>query len=203
MMPGEGGGNEMPMRSLFRGVLFGMFLFLFAGECGAESLWVDGPSLFQDRRPSKVGDLVTVLISEKTNLKDEAKSGLSKQNSSSAKDGTGLFDFLKKLGFSTQSSSKGNGSMERTSNLNTTLSCLVTEVLPSGNLRIEGVREIQNQKEKVSLKIRAVMRPEDVEPDNTISSEKLADVTITARGVGTLSDTQNPGLLSRLFNLIF
>jgi flagellar L-ring protein precursor FlgH len=79
----------------------------------------------------------------------------------------------------------------------------VTEVLPSGNLRIEGAREILNQKEKVSLKISAVMRPEDVGADNTILSEKLAEVTVTAKGVGTLSDTQNPGLLSRLFNLIF
>jgi len=193
----------MPIRNAFRGVLLGIFLFLFAGGCSAESLWVDGPSLFEDRRPSRVGDLVTVLISEKTDLKDEAKSGLSKQNASSAKDGTGLLDFLKKLGFSTQSSSKGDGSLQRTSNLNSTLSCLVTEVLPSGNLRIEGVKEIQNQKEKVSLKIKAVMRPEDVGPDNTIPSGKLAEVTITAKGVGTLSDTQNPGLLSRLFNLVF
>jgi len=193
----------MPNRSLFSGVLLGLLLFLFAGRCGAESLWADGPSLFEDRRPSRVGDLVTVLISEKTDLKDEAKSGLSKQNSSSAQDGIGLFDFLRKLGFSTQSSSKGNGSLQRTSNLNGTLSCLVTEVLPSGNLRIEGVKEILNQKEKVSLKISAVMRPEDVAADNTILSEKLAEVTVTAKGVGTLSDTQNPGLLSRLFNLIF
>jgi len=193
----------MSMRGLFRGFLLGVFLFLFAVGCRAESLWVDGPSLFEDRRPCRVGDLVTVLISEKTDLKDEAKAGLSKQNASSAQDGIGLLDFLKKLGFSTQSSSKGNGSLQRTSNLNGTLSCLVTEVLPSGNVRIEGVKEIQNQKEKVSLRIKAVMRPEDVGPDNTVSSEKLAEVTITAKGVGTLSETQNPGLLSRFFNLIF
>ncbi|MFA0888282.1 MAG: flagellar basal body L-ring protein FlgH [Synergistales bacterium] len=193
----------MSGRMFSRGVLLALALFLSAGSAEAESLWVDGPSLFEDHRPSKVGDLVTVVISEKTDLKDEAKTGLSKQNSSSAQDGIGLLDFLRKLGFSTHSTTKGNGSLQRTSNLSGTLSCLVTEVLSGGNLRIEGSKEILNQKEKVSLRVKAVMRPEDVEPDNTIPSERLAEVTVTARGVGTLSDTQNPGLLSRLFNVIF
>lgn len=180
-----------------------MFLLVLAGAAAAQSLWVDGPSLVEDHRPSKVGDIVTVLVQEKTKAKDEATTDISRENSSSASDGVGILDFIRKLGFSTESTMEGDGSTERSHNLSTTVTCMVTEVLPGGNLRIEGRKDIKTHKENMTLQIEGIMRPLDVGPDNIIESDRLANVTVSVEGIGTISDIQNPGLLTRLFNAIF
>ncbi|KUK42991.1 MAG: flagellar L-ring protein FlgH [Thermovirga sp.] len=168
-----------------------------------ESLWVDGPSLVADHRPSKVGDIVTVIVSDKTQAKNEAATDLNKQSSLSAGDGLGILDFIKKLGLSTSSSATGDGSTERKYNFTTTITCMVTEVLPGGNLRLEGSKDIKVHKDTVTLKVEGVIRPQDVGPDNTIESDRLANVVVRAEGIGSISDLQNPGLLTRLFNAIF
>jgi flagellar L-ring protein precursor FlgH len=58
-------------------------------------------------------------------------------------------------------------------------------------------------KDTVTLKVEGVIRPQDVGPDNTIESDRLANVVVRAEGIGSISDLQNPGLLTRLFNAIF
>lgn len=180
-----------------------MALALLAGAAAAQSLWVDGPSLVEDHRPSKVGDIVTVLVQEKTQAKDEATTDITRENSSSASDGVGILDFIRKLGFSTESTMEGDGSTERSHNLSTTVTCMVTEVLPGGNLRIEGRKDIKTHKENMTLQIEGIMRPLDVGADNIIESDRLANVTVSVEGIGSISDIQNPGLLTRLFNAIF
>jgi flagellar L-ring protein precursor FlgH len=55
----------------------------------------------------------------------------------------------------------------------------------------------------MTLKLSGLARPQDVGPDNVIQSDRLADVTVEVEGVGTISDVQNPGFLTRLFNIIF
>jgi len=176
---------------------------LIPGVVFGESLWVDGPSLVADHRPSKVGDIVTVVVSDKTQAKNEATTDLSKQSSLSTGDGIGILDFIKKLGLSTSSSSTGDGSTERKYNFTTTITCMVTEVLPGGNLRLEGSKDIKVHKDTVTLKVEGIIRPQDVGPDNTIESDRLANVVVRAEGIGSISDLQNPGLLTRLFNAIF
>lgn len=180
-----------------------MALALFATFAAGQSLWADGPALIADQRPSKVGDIVTVLVEEKTKAKDEATTDVTKKNASSAADGVGVLDFIRKLGFSTDSSMNGDGSIERTHNLSTTVSCVVTEVLPGGNLRLEGRKDIKTHKDTITLKLEGLLRPLDVGTDNVVDSDKLANVTVSVEGIGTISDIQNPGLLTRLFNAIF
>jgi flagellar L-ring protein precursor FlgH len=169
----------------------------------SESLWKDGSSLVADQRPDSVGDIVTVAVKENTEAKDEANTEITKDNESNASDGIGIFDFIRKLGFSSSSSMEGDGSTERTHNLTTTVTCIVTEVLPGGNLRLEGRKNIKVQDETMSLKIDGLARPRDVGPDNVIDSDRLANVTVSVDGIGSLSDVQTPGLLTRLFNAIF
>lgn len=189
---------------LARSVLLVFFFsMLLVGVGYGESLWVDGPSLVEDHRPSKVGDIVTVIVQDKTQAKNEATTDLSKENSISGGDGVGILDFLKKLGFSTSSSAKGDGSTERKYNFTTTITCMVTEVLPGGNIRLEGSKDIKVHKDTVTLKIEGIARPKDVKADNTIESDRLANVVVRAEGIGSISDLQNPGLLTRLFNAIF
>lgn len=79
---------------LARSVLLVFFFsMLLVGVGYGESLWVDGPSLVEDHRPSKVGDIVTVIVQDKTQAKNEATTDLSKENSISGSDGVGILDF--------------------------------------------------------------------------------------------------------------
>jgi len=193
----------MPLRNLTRATAAVLVLLFMTIPAFSESLWKDGSSLVADQRPDSVGDIVTVAVKENTEAKDEANTDITKDNESTASDGIGIFDFIRKLGFSSSSSMKGDGSTERTHNLTTTVTCIVTEVLPGGNLRLEGRKNIKVQDETMSLKIDGLARPRDVGPDNVIDSDRLANVTVSVDGIGSLSDVQTPGLLTRLFNAIF
>lgn len=191
------------MRNLTRATAAVLVLLFMTIPAFSESLWKDGSSLVADQRPDSVGDIVTVAVKENTEAKDEANTEITKDNESNASDGIGIFDFIRKLGFSSSSSMEGDGSTERTHNLTTTVTCIVTEVLPGGNLRLEGRKNIKVQDETMSLKIDGLARPRDVGPDNVIDSDRLANVTVSVDGIGSLSDVQTPGLLTRLFNAIF
>lgn len=191
------------MRNLTRATAAVLVLLFMTIPAFSESLWKDGSSLVADQRPDSVGDIVTVAVKENTEAKDEANTEITKDNESNASDGIGILDFIRNLGFSTSSSMEGDGSTERTHNLTTTVTCIVTEVLPGGNLRLEGRKNIKVQDETMSLKIDGLARPRDVGPDNVIDSDRLANVTVSVDGIGSLSDVQTPGLLTRLFNAIF
>ncbi len=170
---------------------------------GAESLWTDGAALVADRRPSKVGDLVTVSVVEKTHAKDEAETDLSKTSEGTIGDGIGILDFIRKLGFTSDSNMNGDGSTERTHDLNTKITCQVTEVLPGGNLRLKGHKDIHVQAETLTLYLTGIVRPMDVSYQNVVDSEKLAEVSVSVDGIGSINDLQHPGFLTQLFNAIF
>lgn len=175
----------------------------FAVPAGGESLWVDGRSLVQDHRPDKVGDIVTVVVSEKTTARDSAKTDITKNNDTTLADGYGLLDFLKKLGFSSSSAVSGSGTRDKTHSFNATVTCIVTEILPGGNIRLEGQKEIRIQKETMSMKLSGTARPQDVGAGNILESDRLANVSVEVIGIGSISDVQQPGFLTRLFNIIF
>jgi flagellar L-ring protein precursor FlgH len=181
-----------------------LFVLLFlASPAGAESLWVDGASLVADHRPGSIGDIVTVKVTEQTETEDAANTEIDKDGSFSAEDGVGIFDFIKRLGVGASSSMEGDASRERSHSVTTTITCMVTEVLPGGNIRLEGRKDFVVQKETMTMKFSGIARPRDVGPDNTIESDRLADVTVEVEGVGSISDVQHPGFLTRLFNIIF
>ncbi|HOM24956.1 MAG TPA: flagellar basal body L-ring protein FlgH [Thermosynergistes sp.] len=178
-------------------------LFLLALPAWGQSLWQDGASLYADQRPRRVGDIVTVVVNERTNTKDEAKTDVTKDNDHQVDDGTGILDFIRGFGTSSTSNMGADASTERTHRLQTQITCLVTEVLPSGNLVIEGVRDIRTNAETLKLHLRGVIRPQDVTPDNTIGSDNVANAELFVEGKGTLSRVQRPGLLTQLLQAIF
>ncbi|WP_274372656.1 MULTISPECIES: flagellar basal body L-ring protein FlgH [Synergistales] len=169
----------------------------------ADSLWSDSANLFADRRPTRVGDIVTVTVAEKTSTKDEGKTDLSKTNASEVADGVGIFDFIKKLGFGSSSTMTGDASTERKHTLTTTITCLVTEVLPNGNLVIEGSRNVRTHEENLRLRIEGVIRPQDVGPDNSVASDRVANATLSVEGKGSVGRLQKPGILTQILQTIF
>lgn len=195
------------MKKIFlaAGVLFLIAALMGAapGTTEARSLWNDKTNWVADRRPTAVGDIVTVVVNERTKIKDEGKTDVSKSNDNKVGDGFGIFDFIKSFGFSSKSNMKGDGSTERTHTAQTQITCLVTDVLPNGNLIIEGTRDVATHEETLQLHIVGVIRPQDVNSYNQITSDKIANAEIGVKGRGALTRLQKPGILTQILQAIF
>src|SRR5258708_1646110 len=156
----------------------------------ANSLWRNGSrAFFKDQRAARIGDLltVTVNITDKANLSNET------QRSRSNKEDSGITDFVgsKTLGVQAQkilpgriltadstASSDGKGSVTRQEALQTSVAAVVTQILPNGNLVVEGKQEIRVNFEIRELIVAGIVRPEDIQSDNTIHSSKIPQARI-------------------------
>jgi flagellar L-ring protein precursor FlgH len=170
----------------------------------ANSLWRNGSrAFFKDQRAARIGDLLTVTV----NITDKANIANETQRSRTAKDDSGITDFIgsKTLGVQAQkilpgriltadstSSSDGKGSVNRQEALQTNVAAVVTQVLPNGNLVVEGKQEIRVNFEIRELIVAGIVRPEDIQSDNTIDSSKIAQARIAYGGRGQLTDVQQP-----------
>ena len=181
-------------------------VFTLSVSAFGASLWDDNANWFGDARPGRVGDLVTVLVNERTDAKDEATMDISKGSSNSVNEGnngTSILSFLRGLTFSTANRSEGDGSVERKHHATATLACIVTEVLPNGNLVIEGTRDVRTSDEILQFQLVGVIRPQDVNADNQISSRLIANAEIAVKGRGIISRTQKPGVITQILQAVF
>jgi len=172
----------------------------------SNSLWRTGSrAFFKDQRAARVGDLVTVRV----RVTDRAQFDNSTQRSRKNGEDLGVENFLgfegelgKVLpdGVSAEalvkaqsaSSSQGAGSIRRAEQLVTNVATVVTQVLPNGNLVLEGKQEIRVNFEVRELIVAGIVRPEDIEADNTIDSTKIAQARIAYGGRGQITDVQQP-----------
>lgn len=163
-------------------------------------------SMFADRRAQAVGDIVTVVISESTTAVQTADSDMKRTGDASASGGSGLWGLLKlvpraSIGGST--AQKGSGSTTRNSRLATTIACRVMQLTPTGQLVIQGDRTIKINEDVQTLRFSGIARFEDVAQDNSISSNVIAGAQIEVFGKGPVDRHAKPGMLSRLFELLF
>jgi flagellar L-ring protein precursor FlgH len=168
------------------------------------SLWRNGSrAFFKDQRAHQVGDILTVRVK----IDDKAKVENETQRRRTAGDEAGVKDFLGKTALpglikaqvpstliATESvtSMDGKGTTDRKDEIATNIAGVVTQVLPNGNLVIEGRQEVRVNFEVRELVVAGVVRPEDIESDNTIESTKIAQARIAYGGRGQLTDMQQP-----------
>jgi flagellar L-ring protein FlgH len=168
------------------------------------SLWRNGSrSFFKDQRAHQIGDILTVTV----NITDQANFANETQRSRTNKEDSGITDFIgaKTLGAQAQkvlpgriltadstASSDGKGSVQRQESLQTNVAAVVTQVLPNGNLVVEGKQEIRVNFEMRELVVAGIVRPEDIQSDNTIDSSKIAQARISYGGRGQITDVQQP-----------
>ncbi len=180
-----------------------ILFFAFCVSASAQSLWDDNSSWYSDSRPGRVGDIITVLVNERTDAKDEATMEVTKETTNTVNEGTGILRFIRALTFSANNEAKGDGSTERKHHATATLACLVTEVLPNGNLVIEGTRDIRTSEEVLQFQLFGVIRPQDVNADNQIPSSLIANAEIAVKGRGIISRTQKVGVITQILQTVF
>ena len=167
------------------------------------SLWRNGSrAFFKDQRAHQVGDILTVKVKITDKATVENESSRSRKNS----EDSGIDNFFGKgkvpimnTGVPTRiftadstASSEGKGSIDRKDEITTNVAGVVTQVLPNGNLVIEGKQEVRVNFEVRELIVAGIVRPEDIESDNTIDSTKIAQARIAYGGRGQIIDVQQP-----------
>jgi flagellar L-ring protein FlgH len=166
----------------------------------AGSLWLDGgplTALASDYKARRVGDVVVVQIVEQVTATSSAsvntKRKFQADSSIAALAGKINTSGLSAL-FSPQSSSalQGQGQSATKTSIRTSVGGRVMAVLPSGNLVIEARREATANNERQTVLLRAVVRPGDIAPDNTVLSSQLSDVEMELKGHGVISDATRP-----------
>jgi len=167
------------------------------------SLWRNGSrAFFKDQRAHQIGDILTV----KVNITDKANIANDTKRTRANTEDSGIDNFFGKSKIpimnapvgnriftaDSNASSEGKGSVDRSEALQTNVAAVVTQVLPNGNLVVEGRQEIRVNFEIRELIVAGVVRPEDIESDNTIDSTKIAQARIAYGGRGQISDVQQP-----------
>jgi flagellar L-ring protein FlgH len=169
----------------------------------ANSLWRNGSrAFFKDQRAARIGDLLTVTV----NFTDKANIANETQRSRTTKEDSGITNFIgaqtitqankilpgRLLTTDSVSQADGKGSVNRQEALQTNVAAVVTQVLPNGNLVVEGKQEIRVNFEIRELIVAGIVRPEDIQSDNTIDSSKIAQARIAYGGRGQITDVQQP-----------
>ena len=180
------------------------------------SLWQSGSrTFFRDQRARNVGDILRVKVS----ISDSAKLNNSTTSSRTAAENLAtpqIFGLQKKiynilpgttntadaLDIKGSSANNGTGTVNRNEAVSTVMAAMVTQVLPNGNLAIEGQQQIRVNYESRMLFVKGVIRPEDISSDNIITSDQIAEARIAYGGEGSLSDLQQPRIGSQLVDIL-
>src|SRR5471032_3557703 len=176
------------------------------------SLWQPGAqSFFHDPRAMHIGDVITVNVSVTDAAKLQNSTSRSRTNSEDA-GMTNLFGLEKVLPSSmtpsslvkmgSDNSNVGAGSIQRQESISMTLAALVAQVLPNGNLVIDGHQQVRVNNEMRDLKVTGIVRTEDITQDNTVDLAQIAEARISYGGAGTVSDVQQPRYGSQLFDIL-
>lgn len=164
-------------------------------------------SLFTDIKAHKVGDIITVIISEQNKASNQVTSKSEKSTSSELQGGpgTGPLDFIPLfgLGGSNKNSFDGKGENSRNNSLRARMTVTVVNMKPNGDLLIEGSRTLGISGDKETIVLTGVVRQKDITPDNTINSYQIADAEIHFTGKGQSQSGSRPGFITRLFSWLF
>lgn len=178
--------------------------------------------LFADNRARRVGDVVLVQIVESSAGKNKADTKTNKETSlnmgvqnlfgnkrsgivpfGNIRDVQGAVGATPMVQAGTASDFDAKGETTREGNLSATVACRVTQVMAGNLMQVEGAREIRVNEENQIIAVRGLVRPRDIQADNTVPSSYLADARIEYFGQGVLADKNRPGWLTRILDNVW
>jgi flagellar L-ring protein precursor FlgH len=173
------------------------------------SLWVSNrENFFADPRARKIGDVLTVriFINDKASLDNSTDrsrdSSIGIGGDLSATWDSDSVSGDASLNGGSGSSSTGQGSIDRSEQIVLSVAAVVTDRLPNGNLVISGSQEVRVNYEMRILQIAGIVRPRDIQSDNTIPYDKIAEARVSYGGRGRLSEVQQPGWGQQIFDAV-
>ncbi len=199
-------------------VMWLLMTVLTIGHARASSApeWSMATRLYRDVKARHIGDIVTVIIDESSTMNRRAQheSGKRTTGGGSATFGAPVITqqgqdripaawdrvTLPDFGWQVGHDFSGGGQMTSEDGFQSTMSARVLDVLPNGNLLLEGKRTVHLQNERVEVILTGMVRPRDITSENTVSSSRLADASIRYETDGPISRDQRRGLITRLVN---
>lgn len=161
-------------------------------------------TLYEDKRAYRVGDILTVVLDERTQSSKSADSSMDRSSSVNVPvpliGNLNTSEVNMRLG-ATQSFD-GESSASQQNFLRGSITVKVTDVLPNGALMIQGEKWIKLNQGDEYLKLQGLVRPEDIDVTNRVSSQRVADARISYSGKGTLAQNTRPGWLTRVFTFL-
>lgn len=179
----------------------------------ADSLWKgsDPKSMYADKKAGEVGDILTITVQESSTASKDRNTQTAKKSSIDASIATFLYSpgassFLTHKGAmpaistSQNNSYQGGGTVSSDEKILAMIPVRVVDVLPNHNLVVEGTRETEFGGETQKAVLRGVVRVEDIAPNNTVYSYNVADATIKFIGKGPISDSENRGWFTKIWD---
>jgi flagellar L-ring protein precursor FlgH len=174
-----------------------------------DSIYQSGSAwlLHEDIRARHIGDMLTVTLQEKTDAEQKADTGTSKSTDNSISvptiigapvtvNGNEIFDNR----LASEHEFDGAGESSQSNSLTGSVTVTVVNVLANGNLVIQGEKWINVNQGEEYLRVRGIVRPSDINPDNSIASTRIANAQIQYSGDSVISDSNEPGWLSKFFS---
>lgn len=166
-------------------------------------------NLFGDHKAKQVGDIITILLQERTSSSKSATVEITKESEASTPltNGGRVFGLTPTVGnlnlgvdIGADREFTGESEADQSNQLNGSISVTVVDIFPNGTLVVRGEKWITLNRGEEFIRVSGLIRPGDVNPDNTVSSMKLANARIQYSGTGELADAQDMGWLTRFFN---
>ncbi|QSA98369.1 flagellar basal body L-ring protein FlgH [Methylococcus sp. EFPC2] len=162
--------------------------------------------LFEDVKARRVGDLLTVQLVETTDAKKKADTSANRSATTSVKapmlmgqEAAEILGYNVKTSLESEHDFEGKGDSNQSNALKGVISVTVVEVLPNGNLRVRGEKRVGLNQGNEYIKLSGIVRPADIDTNNTVLSTKVADATMIYNGEGVVADVNRMGWLQRFF----
>lgn len=201
--------RQFALALLISGLLIGVPLY-------ADSLWDTGKgNLYSaERRKPKVGDVVTIVVSEASSAQQEATTRTSKESGVGLDLESGWDQVANLLGSETirktysgklkgNDEFRGTGQTARKSTVRAKVTAVITEILENGNVYVVGEHKVKVNQEMETIRISGIIRPSDISAANTIDSYQIAKAEVSVNGSGVIGSKQSPGVLTKMFNWLF
>lgn len=171
-----------------------------------------GMTLFDDSRAHRIGDIITISLTEKFDAKKKDEAKYNKSNSQDFGVSTPLNVFGRSagqmaselgtlgVGYGSNGAFAGKSDVKQNSSLTGSIAVTVVEVISNGNLVVRGEKRLTIHEGDELIQFAGIIRPQDIRPDNTIDSTKVADVRLVYKDVGVSGDTNRPSALTRWMN---